>query len=215
LSASSDAPVPVALPEPFERNRLIRQVIGFRHASIKVDGGEERCGIIHSAKRVEDPPLATAQSAFQSRTQRVAFRRALCDALKKGPRAGGGTAVRRREALCKSCRPIALRHAARTALAESAITDVYSACQVHPFIAQTWSGRLKSPIVMAANFGYRPGWVHFAARTGQDAYIPTFLATVRPPGADEQYGKGSPLATGGALRIRRLEHISPHFGVRT
>jgi single-stranded-DNA-specific exonuclease len=93
------------------------------------------------------------------------------------------------------------RKAAPRIVGPVAIVPLDSPCQVHPVIAQTWSGRLKSPIVMAANFGYRPGWVHFAARTGQDADIPAFLATVRPPGADEQYGKGHRLASGGTLRL--------------
>jgi len=93
------------------------------------------------------------------------------------------------------------RKAAPKIVGPVAIVPIDSACQIHPLIAQTWSGRLKAPIVMAANFGYRPGWVHFAARTGQDANIPAFLAEVRPPGADEQYGKGHRLASGGALRI--------------
>lgn len=93
------------------------------------------------------------------------------------------------------------RKAAPKIVGPVAIIALDSPCQVHPLIAQTWSGRLKSPIVIAANFGYRPGWVHFAARTGQDADIPAFLATVRPPGADEQYGKGHRLASGGALRL--------------
>ena len=93
------------------------------------------------------------------------------------------------------------RRAAPRIIGPVAIVPVDSGCQIHPLIAQTWSGRLKVPIVMAANFGYRSGWVHFAARTGQDADIPAFLAGVRPPGADEQYGKGHRLASGGALRI--------------
>jgi hypothetical protein len=93
------------------------------------------------------------------------------------------------------------RKAAPKIVGPVAIVPIDSACQIHPLIAQTWSGRLKAPIVMAANFGYRPGWVHFAARTGQDADIPAFLAGVRPPGADEQYGKGHRLASGGALRV--------------
>jgi single-stranded-DNA-specific exonuclease len=93
------------------------------------------------------------------------------------------------------------RKAAPKIVGPVAIVAIDSPCQVHPLIAQTWSTRLKSEIVMAANFGYRPGWVHFAARTAQDADIPAFLASVRPPGADEQYGKGHRLASGGALRL--------------
>lgn len=32
-----------------------------------------------------------------------------------------------------------------------------------PLVAQAWVGRLKNHIVIAANVGLRPGWVHFAA----------------------------------------------------
>lgn len=93
-----------------------------------------------------------------------------------------------------------------------ALVRIHSACQVHPLIAQTWSGRLKVPIVIAANTGYRPGWVHFAARSSTGADIPAFLATVRPPGADEQYGKGHRAASGGALRIGDWNHFLGSLG---
>ena len=75
-----------------------------------------------------------------------------------------------------------------------------SACQIHPLVAQQWRGRLKDKIVLAANMGYRPGWVHFAARTATEANLIEFLAERRPAGADENYGSGHIKATGGALR---------------
>ena len=52
--------------------------------------------------------------------------------------------------------------------------------------------------------GYRPGWVHFAARTGSGSGrdLIQFLAEHRPDGADENYGSGHVQATGGALRPR-------------
>lgn len=75
-----------------------------------------------------------------------------------------------------------------------------SPCQIHPLIAQQWRGRLKDKIVLAANAGYREGWVHFAARTATDANLLAFLAERRPPGAGAHYGSGHVQATGGALR---------------
>ena len=75
-----------------------------------------------------------------------------------------------------------------------------SPTQIHPLLAQQWRGRLKGAIVMAANTGYRPGWVHFAVRSASDRDLLAFLAEHRPPGADETYGSGHRLATGGALR---------------
>jgi len=75
-----------------------------------------------------------------------------------------------------------------------------SPAQIHPLVAQQWRGRLKREIVLAANTGYRPGWVHFAVRSAQDRDLVAFLAEHRPPGADEFYGSGHRQATGGALR---------------
>jgi len=81
-----------------------------------------------------------------------------------------------------------------------ALIRLHSPCQIHPLVAQSWRTRLKDSIVMAANTGYRPGWVHFAVRsaTGQD--LVAFLREHAPDGADENYGNGHRQATGGALR---------------
>ncbi|WP_265500563.1 hypothetical protein [Paracoccus beibuensis] len=75
-----------------------------------------------------------------------------------------------------------------------------SPCQIHPLVAQSWRGRLKDKIVLAVNTGYRPGWVHFAARTATATNLLSFLADNRPPGAGAEYGSGHIQATGGALR---------------
>jgi single-stranded-DNA-specific exonuclease len=83
---------------------------------------------------------------------------------------------------------------------EVALIRFASPTQIHPLIAQQWRGRLRDKIVMAANTGYRPGWVHFAVRSGEDRDLVAFLAEHRPAGADEMYGSGHRQATGGALR---------------
>ena len=74
-----------------------------------------------------------------------------------------------------------------------------SPCQIHPLIAQQWRGRLRDKIVIAANRGYRPGWVHFAARSAGGRDLIAFLAEHRPVNADGRYGNGHAQATGGAL----------------
>ena len=94
----------------------------------------------------------------------------------------------------------AARRAAPKMVGQVALIRFSSQCQIHPLVAQAWRGRLKDRIVIAANMGYRPGFVHFAVRTALDLDILSFLATVRPPGADEQYGNGHRAASGGALR---------------
>ena len=83
---------------------------------------------------------------------------------------------------------------------EVALIPLDSGCQIHPLIAQQWRGRLKDKVVIAANRGYRPGWVHFAARSARGENLVDFLAAYRPPGADSRYGNGHAQATGGALR---------------
>ncbi|HEX8191783.1 MAG TPA: phosphoesterase [Allosphingosinicella sp.] len=97
----------------------------------------------------------------------------------------------------------ALEGAKRTApkvKGEVALIRFSSPCQIHPLVAQQWRGRLRDKIVLAANTGYRPGWVHFAARTASGADLIDFLAARRPAGADGHYGNGHRQATGGALR---------------
>ncbi len=84
---------------------------------------------------------------------------------------------------------------------ELAVIRLHSACQIHPLIAQSWRGRLKDRIVMAVNTGFRPGWVHFAARTAKDVDLVAFFRDHAPDGADEQYGNGHRQASGGALLI--------------
>jgi hypothetical protein len=82
-----------------------------------------------------------------------------------------------------------------------ALIRLDSPCQIHPLIAQQWRGRLKDKIVIAANFGYRPGWVHFAARSASGRDLIAFLAQHRSAGADGRYGNGHAQATGGALPL--------------
>ena len=77
---------------------------------------------------------------------------------------------------------------------------LHTPCQIHPLVAQSWKGRLRDKIVLVANTGYRPGWVHFAARSATGANLIQFLREHRPAGADENYGNGHEQATGGALR---------------
>ena len=81
-----------------------------------------------------------------------------------------------------------------------ALISLDTRCQVHPLVAQAWRARLKDKVVIAANHGYRPGWVHFATRSATGRNLIAFLREVAPPDVDENYGNGHEQATGGALR---------------
>ena len=93
----------------------------------------------------------------------------------------------------------AAKRVAPVVAGEVALVMLDSPCQIHPLIAQQWRGRLKDRIVIAANRGYRPGWVHFAARSASGRDLIAFLVEHRPAGADGRYGNGHAQATGGAL----------------
>lgn len=94
-----------------------------------------------------------------------------------------------------------------------ALLALDSPCQIHPLIAQQWRGRLKDKIVIAANRGYRPGWVHFAARSASGRDLITFLAEHRPVGADGRYGNGHAQATGGALPVALWNNFIAGLGL--
>jgi single-stranded-DNA-specific exonuclease len=94
-----------------------------------------------------------------------------------------------------------VRRTAPRIAAQVALVRFASACQIHPLIAQMWSSRMKGRIVIAANTGFRAGWVHFAARSADDIDIVKFLRDRAPPGADAlSYGGGHRNASGGALQ---------------
>ena len=98
---------------------------------------------------------------------------------------------------------------------EVALIRFASPTQIHPLIAQQWRGRLRDKIVMAANTGYRPGWVHFAVRSGADRDLVAFLAEHRPPGADEMYRVRSPPSDGRGAAAGGLERVHRRAGIRS
>ncbi len=93
-----------------------------------------------------------------------------------------------------------------------ALIHLDTPCQIHPLIAQAWRTRLKDKIVIAANHGYREGWVHFAVRSATGRDLIAFLREVAPPGVDEAYGNGHEQATGGALRAEAWQVFLRNIG---
>lgn len=93
-----------------------------------------------------------------------------------------------------------------------ALIRLHSPCQIHPLVAQSWRGRLKDKIVIAANTGYRPGWVHFSARSAKRIDLVEFLARKAPRDACEAYGSGHQEATGGALEFAGWNEFVANLG---
>ncbi len=119
---------------------------------------------------------------------------------------------------------VAARDEVRTAMAiakrappivagDVALIELDSPCQIHPLVAQQWRGRLRDKIVIAANRGYRAGWVHFAARSASGRNLIEFLAAHRPANADSRYGNGHAQATGGALRFADWNRVVADLGI--
>lgn len=106
----------------------------------------------------------------------------------------------------------AARRVAPRVVGDVALILFSSGCQIHPLIAQQWRGRLKDKVVIAANSGYRLGWVHFAARSASGRDLLAFLAEHRPAGADGRYGNGHAQATGGALPIEQWNAFASGLG---
>jgi single-stranded-DNA-specific exonuclease len=105
-----------------------------------------------------------------------------------------------------------VRRTAPRVTAELALIQFSSACQIHPLIAQMWSHRMKGRIVIAANDGFRPGWVHFAARAAEDVDLVAFLRDRAPSATDASYGGGHCKASGGALRLAQWNEFVRNLG---
>lgn len=88
-----------------------------------------------------------------------------------------------------------------------------SPCQIHPLIAQSWTGRLRRQVVMGANTGFRRGFVHFAARSASVPDLITFLQERTPPlGPDDQFAQGHQRATGGQVRVETWNRFVADLG---
>jgi len=95
-----------------------------------------------------------------------------------------------------------------------ALILLHSRCQIHPLIAQSWTGRLRRNIVIAANTGFREGYVHFAVRSTTGQNLIAFLRDKAPAGTedDEAYGNGHEQATGGALKLDMWRDFLSNLG---
>lgn len=88
-----------------------------------------------------------------------------------------------------------------------------SPCQLHSLTAQEWRG-LKNNIVIAADRGYRPGWVHFSERSVSINLL-GFRPDVAHAGADKNYGSGHEQATGRGFGHTRGPSSSAHSAFGT
>ena len=92
-----------------------------------------------------------------------------------------------------------------------ALIRMNSPCQIHPLIAQSWRGRLPKLIVIAANEGYIPGRVNFAARSNS-VNVLEFLRAQTVSAGEGSYGHGHDQASGGSLSIELWNELLADLG---
>jgi single-stranded-DNA-specific exonuclease len=95
-----------------------------------------------------------------------------------------------------------------------ALLVVDSDCQVHPVVAQAWRNRLKNHVVLCANTGYRPGYVHFSARSARPLDLISFLRGYAPAGSGDDFASGHPGASGGVLTEAQWREFLVRLGFK-
>lgn len=88
-----------------------------------------------------------------------------------------------------------------------------SPCQIHPLVAQSWTHRLRRQVMIAANAGFREGFVHFAARSDTVPDLIAFLEERAPRlGPDDQFAQGHRRATGGQVTRETWNRFAAGLG---
>lgn len=81
-----------------------------------------------------------------------------------------------------------------------ALIGFSSLAQIHGLVAMKWSKRLPTYRVIAANYGYTPGRVHFSVRTvGDENLIDALLEVGAPEDEEAEFAYGHGVATGGVV----------------
>jgi single-stranded-DNA-specific exonuclease len=95
-----------------------------------------------------------------------------------------------------------------------ALVRFSSPAQVHPLVATTWARRLAPRVVLAANDGYLPGRVNFAARGGPPgSSIPQLLRAALPDATSSEFAHGHDRASGGSLEAGEFARLVRALGI--
>lgn len=93
-----------------------------------------------------------------------------------------------------------------------ALVKFSSPALVHPMVAATWRRRLPESIVLAANYGYTEGNVHFSVRSAKGVNLIDELRKIRPAEPGAEFAHGHPQATGGILPLREFQDFLKSLG---
>ncbi len=93
-----------------------------------------------------------------------------------------------------------------------AVLQFKSPALVHPLVAVSWVRRLANNIVLAANYGYVDGEVHFSARSALELDLIDELRKIRAMEVAVEYAHGHPEATGGILPFDEFKRFLEALG---
>jgi single-stranded DNA-specific DHH superfamily exonuclease len=92
-----------------------------------------------------------------------------------------------------------------------ALLKFRSPALVHTLLASAWTRRLKDNIVIAANYGYTQGNVHFSVRSAGDFNLIEELGKARPSETSE-FAQGHVRATGGIVSLEEFAEMLRKLG---
>ena len=93
-----------------------------------------------------------------------------------------------------------------------AVIPFSSPCLIRSIIARNWVKRLHAHYVVAANFGYRPGYVYFSLLSTLPVDLVSTLRAIAPQGLPDDWGHGYPSMTDGAVTRQEFLVLLTHMG---
>jgi len=158
------------------------------------------CSLVNAPRRLPDGPVRTALAVLvDAEDARAALEDPRIDELEQAKRAWKAE----------------LDRVVRTPPVVGdgiALLRFSSPCQVQPLVATMWARRLAPRVVVAANDGYLPGRVSFAARGGEGSLL-ALLRSALPAGVEGEAGHGHDRATGGSLAPEDFKRLMDALGL--
>lgn len=93
-----------------------------------------------------------------------------------------------------------------------AVVPFSSPCLIHGLVATSWMHRLGEHYVVAANYGYRTGYVHFSIRSEGEVDLISAVREVLPKEFSPTWVRGRYGATGGAVTLNEFSLLLTHMG---
>ena len=93
-----------------------------------------------------------------------------------------------------------------------AVIPFSSPCLIHGQVASSWIHRLNAHYVVAANYGYRPGYVHFSVRSEMEVDLIAAVRDILPQEISGGWIRGRYGSTGGAVTPSEFSLLLTRMG---